>query len=79
MLDVCVNSNKKDILHSSATPYIPYESSISQLPGDMFGVHLRLGNNLWGQHDCHSTGIFARCIAGMTSHIRPLCLISRRD
>ena len=72
MLDLCVNSKKTDMLHSSATTYIPYENSISQLSGDMFRVHLRLGNNLWGQNNCHSTCIFARCIAGMTSHIRPL-------
>ena len=72
MLENCVNSNKTDILHSSATHDISYESSSSQLSGDMFFVHQRFGNNLWGQNDCHSRAIVARSIAGMTSHIRPL-------
>ena len=28
---------------------------MSQLSGDMFHVHLKLGGSLLGQNDCHST------------------------
>ena len=58
MEQLCVISNKIDTLHCTATNCISHESSMSQQSGDMFYFHLRLGDNLWGQNDCHSTGEF---------------------
>ena len=50
-----------------------------QLSGGILHIQLSLGDNLRGKNECHSTGIFARSIAGMTSQIRLLWLISRGD
>ena len=35
---LCVNSNKTAILNFSATHYIPYQSSMSQLSDDMIRI-----------------------------------------
>ena len=40
MEQLCVNSNKPDILNLLATHYIPYGSSMSQLSDDM--IHIQL-------------------------------------
>ena len=45
----------------------------------MFNIPLGLGNNLRGQNNCHSTVTFHRSIAGMTSQIGHVQLISSRD
>ena len=39
MEQLCVNSDKSDVLNLSATHYIPYEASMSQLSDDM--IHIR--------------------------------------
>ena len=52
-----MNSNKLAITNFSSTNYISYESSMSQLSGDVFFIQLRLGNNIREQNDCHSTGV----------------------
>ena len=51
---------------------IPYESSMSQLPDDIFYIKLRVIDKLRGHNNCHNTGDFLRSIAGMTSSHRDL-------
>ena len=72
MEQLCVNSNSSAVPIFSATNYISYESSISQLSGDMFHIQLRLCDKIGGQKDHHGAGTFSRSIASMTSQIRPL-------
>ena len=50
-----------------------YLSSISH---DLFNFQLMLIGVIGGQNDYYSVGTFASSIAGMTSQIRPLQLIS---
>ena len=45
MEKLCVNSNKSDILNLSATHYIPYESSISQVSEDYDSYTVMLRRN----------------------------------
>ena len=45
------------ILHLSMTNYI-YENSMS-LSGNIFNVHLRLGDKTWGHYGCKITGMFS--------------------
>ena len=52
---------------------------MSQLPCAMFHMQLRSGDSIKGQNDCHSTCTFQRSIAGMTSQIRLVLLISSKD
>ena len=69
-----MNSNNSSIPNSSATSFISHESSISQLSGDIFHILLWLADNIGGQDDYNSAATASRCIAGMTSQIRPLSL-----
>ena len=43
---VYVNPNKVAIFYCSTTNHLPHGSSMSQLSGDMFHVHLRLVGSL---------------------------------
>ena len=52
---------------------------MSQLTGAMFHMQLRSGDSIKGQNDCHSTCNFQRSIAGITSQIRLVLLISSKD
>ena len=47
-----------------------------QLSAGMLHVHLSVGDILWGQNYCSNSGAFQKPIAGMTSQIRLLWLIS---
>ena len=76
MEQLCMISNKEATIHCTATNCIPHESSISQQSGDMIHVHWSLGYNPWVQNYCNNTGAFQRSVAGMTSQIRLLWLIS---
>ena len=78
MEQLCVNCNNSAIIDSSATNYASYESLRSQLCDDVFHMQSRLRDNLLWQNDCHIIGTFQRFIAGMTSQIRLLWLISSR-
>ena len=60
----------------SDTNYISYESSISKLSHDLFNFQLMLIGVIGGQNYYYSVSTFASSIAGMTSQIRPLQLIS---
>ena len=71
-----MNSNKSAIPDLSDNNYISYESSISKLSHDVFNFQVMLIGEIVGQNNYYSVGTFANSIAGMTSQIRPLGLIS---